>query len=490
MKQLCRPLLAAICYCACMSAAGAFVPAARWSNTATDGLTGDFGDAITVTWSIVPDGTSISGEAEPSDLVAFLDGIYGGPQGSIEERLWFPLFEQSFDRWSELGGINFVYEPADDGATHGTASGIANRRADVRIAGAPIDGDSGTLAYNAFPNSGDMVIDTSDSFYNFRTFNSRRLRNVLMHEAGHGFGLGHIVSNDAEFLLEPFIATSFDGPQYDDIRGIQHLYGDAFEQAHGGAGNNTAVHATSLGLVSDGGSVAVGTDTGFDTAVSAGETDFVSLANNNDVDFFSFSIDEPSQVDITLTPVGATFNQGSDSDDNVPFVTSSQSDLALTLYDSNGQSVLIVADNTGAGGRESILDYQLDEAGEYFVRITGDADTVQFYELGIAAQAVMIESPELDGDYNDDGLVNLADYTVWRDNLSQVGANHPADSNGNGVVDTGDYTVWQSEFGGGTPAGVNVANTNVPEPATVVLLLFAMVGVVGRRPFSPETGAR
>jgi len=472
-------LLAVVALSGVANVATAFVPAARWSNTATDGFTGSDGESITLTWSIVPDGTPISGEAESSDLVAFLDGIYGGAQQELEEKPWFELLEQSFDRWSELGGINYVYSPNDDGAEHGSASGALNQRGDVRLAGAPIDGDSGTLAYNTFPNGGDMVIDTSDIFYDFTTRNSRRLRNVVMHEAGHGFGLDHIVSNGSQFLLEPFISVDFDGPQYDDIRGLQHLYGDAFEQANNGAGNNIATNATSLGLVSDGGLLSIGTDTGFETKVTADQTDFVSLANDGDVDYFSFSISEPTLLDINLTPVGATFTQGSDSSNNTQFVTASLSDLTLTLFDSDGTTLLDLANDTPAGSSEAILDYPLDTAGQYYVRVTGSADVVQFYELSIAAEAYSIVVPNPAGDFNGDGLVDLADYTVWRDQLGQVGSNLAGDGNGNGIVETGDYAVWRTGFGAGVAGGSDLAVANVPEPATGWLLLLAAASGYG-----------
>ena len=59
---------------------------------------------------------------------------------------------------------------------------------DMRMAGHPIDGNSGILAFNYFPNTGDMVIDTSDNFFATTTSNSLRLRNVLAHEHGHGLG--------------------------------------------------------------------------------------------------------------------------------------------------------------------------------------------------------------------------------------------------------------------------------------------------------------
>ncbi len=51
------------------------------------------------------------------------------------------------------------------------------------------------------------------------------------------------------------------------------------------------------------------------------------------------------------------------------------------------------------------------------------------------------------GDFNQDGIVNAADYTVWRDTLGQTGEGLAADVNGDLVVDATDYGMWKTHFG-------------------------------------------
>ncbi len=51
----------------------------------------------------------------------------------------------------------------------------------------------------------------------------------------------------------------------------------------------------------------------------------------------------------------------------------------------------------------------------------------------------------IDGDYNDDESVDIADYTTWRDNLG-TSTTLPNDTT-SGSVDAGDYTVWNNNFG-------------------------------------------
>lgn len=86
----------------------------------------------------------------------------------------------------------------------------------------------------------------------------------------------------------------------------------------------------------------------------------------------------------------------------------------------------------------------------------------------------------LAGDYNGDGTVNAADYTVWRSTLNQTGTALAADGNGNGRIDSDDYTVWKSNFGetGGAGSADLLAFATVPEPASLVLVVAALVTIM------------
>jgi hypothetical protein len=73
--------------------------------------------------------------------------------------------------------------------------------------------------------------------------------------------------------------------------------------------------------------------------------------------------------------------------------------------------------------------------------------------------------PRSIGDFNSDGIVDAADYTVYRDNLWTTGPTNPADANGDGVVTTTDYAVWKAYYGT-TTAG---AALTIPEPSALVI---------------------
>jgi hypothetical protein len=66
------------------------------------------------------------------------------------------------------------------------------------------------------------------------------------------------------------------------------------------------------------------------------------------------------------------------------------------------------------------------------------------------------------GDYNFDGLIDAADYSVWRDSFGSTTA-LAADGDGSRQIDAGDYDVWKHHFGE-TAVGPIGASGGVPEP--------------------------
>ena len=91
--------------------------------------------------------------------------------------------------------------------------------------------------------------------------------------------------------------------------------------------------------------------------------------------------------------------------------------------------------------------------------------------------------PVLFGDFNDDGIVDAADYTVWRNNLgneSEDVINNAGD--GMGGVDSGDYEVWKQHYGQMTGLGSGgIAASVIPEPASIWLMAAAVALAITRR---------
>jgi len=93
----------------------------------------------------------------------------------------------------------------------------------------------------------------------------------------------------------------------------------------------------------------------------------------------------------------------------------------------------------------------------------------------------------LSGDFNRDGLVDAADYTVWRNSLGQQGILLAADGSGNGSVGPEDYAIWKTSFG---LSGAGAAGSqSVPEPLSGVPVAAAMMTLCWRGVWS-AAGAR
>lgn len=83
-------------------------------------------------------------------------------------------------------------------------------------------------------------------------------------------------------------------------------------------------------------------------------------------------------------------------------------------------------------------------------------------------------SPLLSGDYNDNGIVDAADYTVWRDGFGGPG---PLENETvtRGLVTSEDYVIWKIQFGA-VGAGVDSV-VPVPEPSACGTVMVGTIVV-------------
>lgn len=94
-----------------------------------------------------------------------------------------------------------------------------------------------------------------------------------------------------------------------------------------------------------------------------------------------------------------------------------------------------------------------------------DAGTAYFDDL----VGTMITEEPLFGDYNNNDVVDAADYTVWRNNLNTNFVLPNRDPANTGNVSNDDYAVWKKNFGMSQLGGGSVAGTGVPEPTSLLM---------------------
>lgn len=360
-----------------------FQQSSRWNSTAYSGGGLSQGDPTIISYSFVPDGTFVPDAglgSGNSQLFNWMNGIYGSTA------TWQGLFTQIFDRWAALGGTTYVLE-SDDGASLYGSSGQQGVRGDVRISAIGLDGNSGVLAYNFYPQTGDMVLDAFDSFYNSTGSNSRRLRNVVAHEHGHGMGMAHVCPAVGTKLMEPFISTAYDGPQLDDTLNLQRHYGDLYEPS------NSAGQAITVGSFSPGSAL------GFND---------ISIDDNTDVDYFRIDATEPMLLTFSAAPAAGIYLQGAQNSNGSCSSGVSTNyniihDLVLGVYDSSGTNLIASSNVNGAGATET-LEAVLPSSGTYYARVSGgSSNSIQLYDaffigsdIPFLGPLVQIPSPPAD----------------------------------------------------------------------------------------------
>ena len=106
----------------------------------------------------------------------------------------------------------------------------------------------------------------------------------------------------------------------------------------------------------------------------------------------------------------------------------------------------------------------------------------QFDSTGLVTYNRSTPAPVPTGDYNNDGVVDAADYVVWRKTLNQSAtpAGNGADGNQSGTIDDGDFTHWRERYGNVVPSSGTGASSPIPEPTAAALafmgLLFLPLG--------------
>ncbi len=381
--------------------------------------------AVTLTYSFPPDGLPLAGFASGNNVLhEVLDDQFAAFGG---RDAWKALFAQVFARWSQVTGNVYVEVP-DDGVSwpenDGPATGGAGR-GDLRIVMGGLSGS--TLAFNFFPTNGDMCLDNDRNWASGAGGNFRFFRNVVSHEHGHGQGLSHSCPQNSSKLMEPGLNTNFDGPQLDDFRGAQSLYGDRFE--------NFLVSLESLGFTQD---------------VNFGVIE-VSLHSSGDTDLYSFQAVPPATLNVFVNADGFTYNNGPQNGDGScqagsPVTARERQNLAFDIF-APSNAIVLTKDEVPAGQNESVTGFELTEEGTYRIRVrsSGGSD-VQMYSMTVRYSSMAVFA-----DMNGDGFVSSTDVAIL------LGAWGPCpapplecsgDLNMDGMINATDLSLMLGAWGG------------------------------------------
>lgn len=190
-------------------------------------------------------------------------------------------------------------------------------------------------------------------------------------------------------------------------------------------------------------------------------------------------VDGPSEIDFELGSFAEDFEyvdgSGTLNEFNMKFVNTPEYPQGtwayFTTFDLNGSGTAI----------DGEVAFPFLVGPSYF----GEVDQVM---LGRDPQIVVpndvtfyfnFTEPESTGDFNQDGVVDAADYTLWRSTEGST-TNLVADANGDGMVDLLDYNVWRSNYG--LQPGTASSVVAIPEPSTAWLLTLSLLVILTARP--------
>lgn len=253
----------------------------------------------------------------------------------------------------------------------------------------------------------------------------------------------------------------------------------------------------------------------------------VSVREDEDFDFTGQTVLDSSQNEFQFVYIPYTAHnliggqvQGSDGslthsagDQFFDLTRNAAGEYALSVFDSDGTTklnegdgmlVLSVAksmDGAPSFADRSFMSYEYDaESGDFIIQsrqITANnspqsenqfgellslTDTNFYFAWVDFTNPLSPTAPSLPGDYNDNGVVDAADYTVWRDKLGTT-EELPNDDIG-GTIGADQYTQWKTNFGNSSGSGAGMlGGAAVPEPSTLALgtLLGAIVAGTLRR---------
>lgn len=240
--------------------------------------------------------------------------------------------------------------------------------------------------------------------------------------------------------------------------------------------------------------VRIADDTTVTVAASA-SIDFNNTVNLNGK-ALSISGAGVTNLNVGVTGGGTITNSGSLGTAGTTPIAANLTSTGKLLFDL-GPTNTDFFNITGSATLSGILDVTLESGftpvGPYTLLtasgglnaagLTLDPSDTGTFHIGIVGNSIVLSlgGSGVNGDYNGNGVVDAADYVVWRNNVGTT--NHlPNDAIG-GTIGIAQYNLWRSRFGATSGSGNGaVAAAAVPEPAMLVISMPALaIGSVPRK---------
>jgi hypothetical protein len=171
---------------------------------------------------------------------------------------------------------------------------------------------------------------------------------------------------------------------------------------------------------------------------------------------------------------------------NLLFVTWYEAGLQVFNISTPSNPVWVGAFDTYVGGDNNF-------AGLWGVDLTAGLNRVLLSDRERGLMVVNATGVVDEGDYDMNLLINTADYNRWRQSFGPVDPQSPeeinthlplfGDGNWDGVVDGADYVMWRKWYDAGLlgSGGSQGNGGQVPEPSTAMLIVLASIAISCRR---------
>jgi Matrixin len=405
-------------------------------------------DASALSLSFAPDATAIGDRK--SELFKVLDKTGGDDD-------WQREVLRAFQAWAAHSNINIAVTK-DGGDAFGTPGDTQGdtRFGDIRIGATALADDSLAIVspfdWSIGTWSGDVLLNSSSKFaiQSKARNGAYDLFTVLLHEAGHVFGIDHSVAPGSAIAAR--YAGAVTGPTEGDIAALQAVYGPRSSDSYEGeTGNDSAATATHL----------------------TGDSNLYAVADvgsRSDQDHFTFTV--PSGADkfsIRVRTAGLS--------SLVP---------SLTVFDSNGN---VVGSKYGKDPLDP-KDLEIKASGKpgsrFTVRVNGATNNefaIGRYEISVnyRKEAEPGGSGFVRDGGADDTIVTAADFLPggqadWRASQNRYAQNGAIES----ATDTDYYRLTAPAIGSGTADALTVKVRAISSKAGTLIPVVSVFDAAGR----------